>query len=459
MRLEQLRGLCFFILCLMIAPIGYMMGLSLHPVKANPIMLGQHTAELSVKDAIMALPDIQNMTVAGQNPLQNSLMPQSPLPPLQKTLVNPLDKQSANGRIINIPENKVMGTSQTTVGGLKKIDLSHLQDTGAGDNFSSEIGIEIMGEDLGVKNPFAQKAQIEIQPQIGNNASNNNAQNPQRTKAVDLYANRRKSLLQAPVTGYTQMVKNKTLPFQPVGQKPLYQIYAHPPVIASAQSAQKASFIIAGLGMDDVSTRKAIEIMPPEVTLAFIPYSPHLQTYIDLARQYGHEVILEMPMQSEDYPRNDVGDHALLVDDTAPQLQEKLYWLLSRATGYSGIMNYLGDKFLNSEKMPLLMKEIQKRGLYFVNNNANYHKSQGIATHIKLPSYQETIIIDKQLDYGFIKQEFMNAEIKLAHKGQAMLVGYLSELTMSVMQQKFLEYESKNITLIPTSQLVRFSHE
>ena len=47
--------------------------------------------------------------------------------------------------------------------------------------------------------------------------------------------------------------------------------------------------------MNDKLTIEAIKTLPPEVTLGFIPYAKDLQKYIDLAREYGHETILEIP--------------------------------------------------------------------------------------------------------------------------------------------------------------------
>ena len=57
------------------------------------------------------------------------------------------------------------------------------------------------------------------------------------------------------------------------------------------------ALVIGGLGLNAKSTRQAIEQLPPEVTLSFVPYADGLQGWIDLARANGHEVLLEAPME------------------------------------------------------------------------------------------------------------------------------------------------------------------
>jgi len=67
------------------------------------------------------------------------------------------------------------------------------------------------------------------------------------------------------------------------------------------------ALIIGGLGLNAATTRQAIESLPPEVTLSFVPYADGLQGWIDMARAAGHEVMLEAPMEPADYPSNDPG--------------------------------------------------------------------------------------------------------------------------------------------------------
>ena len=63
----------------------------------------------------------------------------------------------------------------------------------------------------------------------------------------------------------------------------------------------------------------------------------------------GHEVMLEMPMEPSGYPDNDPGPYTLLASGGPEDVQSRMAWLLSRATGYFGVTNYLGDRFAGSD--------------------------------------------------------------------------------------------------------------
>ena len=72
-------------------------------------------------------------------------------------------------------------------------------------------------------------------------------------------------------------------------------------------SAPSIAIIVGGLGVSESLTEAAIDTLPPEVTLSFVPYARDLQGWIDRARAAGHEVMLELPMEPFDYPNNDPG--------------------------------------------------------------------------------------------------------------------------------------------------------
>jgi polysaccharide deacetylase 2 family uncharacterized protein YibQ len=49
-------------------------------------------------------------------------------------------------------------------------------------------------------------------------------------------------------------------------------------------------------------------------------------------------------MEPVDYPDNDPGPYTLMADGQPPETVKKLEWILSRATGYFGLTNYLGSR-------------------------------------------------------------------------------------------------------------------
>ena len=147
------------------------------------------------------------------------------------------------------------------------------------------------------------------------------------------------------------------------------QAYARP---FRPNGKPRAALIIGGLGLNAVTTRAAIERLPADVTLSFIPYADGLQGWIDLARAHGHEVLLEIPMEPSGYPDTfDPGPYTLLSSSGPDDIATRMEWLLGRATGYFGVTNYLGDRFVTSDAgMTAFTAVLRQRGLAFLDDGS-----------------------------------------------------------------------------------------
>lgn len=125
--------------------------------------------------------------------------------------------------------------------------------------------------------------------------------------------------------------------------------------------------VVGGLGLGDATTQAAIEKLPPAVTLAFTPYGSALQKWMETARSDGHEVLLEVPMEPFDYPDNDPGPNALMTGSAGVENSQRLLWILSRMSGYAGLVNVQGGKLLSSQdELAPFMDQVKSRGLLFL---------------------------------------------------------------------------------------------
>ncbi|HRL07547.1 MAG TPA: divergent polysaccharide deacetylase family protein, partial [Brevundimonas diminuta] len=175
-------------------------------------------------------------------------------------------------------------------------------------------------------------------------------------------------LPKAPIAGLFQPGPNGPLPRIAVDGRVPAQAYARP---FRSNGKPMVALVVGGLGLNSATTRAAIERLPAEVTLSFVPYAEGLQTWIDMARAHGHEVMIELPMEPTGYPDNDPGPYTLLSSGGADDVAVKLDWLLARATGYFGVTNYLGDRFATSDEgVSALMTNLRQRGLAFLDDGS-----------------------------------------------------------------------------------------
>ena len=264
--------------------------------------------------------------------------------------------------------------------------------------------------------------------------------------AAPVAADGRQPLAQSPIAGLTAPGPGGLLPIiAPDGRTPA-QAYARP---FHDTGAPKVALVIGGLGLNAKTTRQAIEDLPPEVTLSFVPYAEGLQGWIDLARSNGHEVLLEAPMEPLDYPQNDPGPYTLMAQDPPLETVKRLEMLLSRATGYFGVTNYLGGRFLTSDSaMGVFASALRQRGLGFVDDGSAAGRAGGE------PRASAERVIDQDLDSSSIDQQLQALEASAQQHGKALASGFAYPVTLQEVQHWATALQAHGVILAPASALM-----
>ena len=252
-------------------------------------------------------------------------------------------------------------------------------------------------------------------------------------------------LAAAPIAGLSQPGPNGALPVIATDGRVPAQAYARP---FRPDGRPRVALIVGGLGLNAVTTRAAIERLPAEVTLSFVPYAEGLQGWIDLARAQGHEVMLEMPMEPTGYPNNDPGPYTLLASSDQADIAAKMNWLLGRATGYFGVTNYLGDRFTTSEAgMNAFMGVLRQRGVAFLDDGTMNRKPGAWAR-----ASADRVIDEQQTPAAIVGQ--LNAIEALAKaRGQAMGTGFSYPVTVEAAARWTAGLNARGLQLAPASAM------
>ncbi|RZJ44765.1 MAG: divergent polysaccharide deacetylase family protein [Brevundimonas sp.] len=252
-------------------------------------------------------------------------------------------------------------------------------------------------------------------------------------------------LTQAPIAGLHQPGPDGVLPRIASDGRVPAQAYARP---FRADGRPRIAVVVGGLGLNAVTTRAAIERLPAEVTLSFVPYAEGLQGWIDLARAQGHEVMIEMPMEPTGYPANDPGPYTLLASADAADVTAKMNWLLSRATGYFAVTNYLGDRFMTSDEgMNAFMGMLRSRGVAFIDDGSMSRRPGAWAR-----ASANRVIDEEQSPASIVGQ--LNALEALAKaRGQAMGTGFSYPVTVEAVARWTAGLDARGLQLAPASAM------
>ncbi len=223
--------------------------------------------------------------------------------------------------------------------------------------------------------------------------------------------------------------------------------------IPGKPDAPRIALIVGGLGVSTSATADAIAKLPGAVTLGFVPYGGEVAALVSRARDGGHEVLLQVPMEPFQYPDNDPGPQTLLTSLTPPQNIDRLYSLMSRFQGYVGLANTMGARFTASEpSFGPILRETAKRGLIFVDDGSNPRSLAGrIAGANNLPFAKADVILDSVPTPDEIDRALGRLEMAARERGVA--VGIASALPVSIghIAKWAKEAQSRGLLLVPIS--------
>ena len=215
----------------------------------------------------------------------------------------------------------------------------------------------------------------------------------------------------------------------------------------------RVAILIWGLGLSRAETTSAIQKLPGEITLAFATYGRNLQELADEARGRGHEIVLQVPMEPYDYPKNDPGPHTLLTTLDTKDNIERLDWVLKRFEGYVGITSQLGARFTRSaEHLGPVLRALKSRELIFLDSRRSGEGlGYEIAGLVGLDRAANDRFIDDEVDRDAIDAELAALEETARTRGSAIGIGFPYPITIQRLLLWAETLEARGITLAPLS--------
>src|SRR5690606_33996504 len=233
----------------------------------------------------------------------------------------------------------------------------------------------------------------------------------------------------------------------PDGRRP-FVAYARP--FDLADSRPKVAVLLTGLGLQRELV-EAVLTLPGPISLQFSPYAPDLPALVERARQTGHEVLLELPMEPADYPLNDPGPHTLLADGGRDDNLARLDWVLARTTGYVALAG-VGGRFAESDHAGAILDVLARRGLALIELGG--HGLASVAAAAGLPYASTGAAIDDDPSVLAIDYALAALEAEALATGSALGVAEGYPVSLERLRQWAATLEAKGLVLAPASAVL-----
>lgn len=234
-----------------------------------------------------------------------------------------------------------------------------------------------------------------------------------------------------------------------------------PPIVLPPQEKQgkeirpRIAIIIDDLGTSKKVDDEVMAINAP-LTLSVFPLLSDSKKIVEKAASKGKEVMLHLPMEPLDYPKENPGEGALLtsMDDIA--IITQMYEDIKSVQGIKGVNNHMGSKFTeDAERMRIVLKQLKDKGLYFVDSKTSPRSKSGkIAREMGLKTASRDVFLDNQQDEGYIMDQIEELK-KIARKyGSAISIGHPYPATIAALRKAIPGVE-KEFNIVHASELVR----
>lgn len=216
----------------------------------------------------------------------------------------------------------------------------------------------------------------------------------------------------------------------------------------------RVGLVLSGIGLSAAESTAAIDDLPAAVTLAFSPYASDPAPLLAAARARGHEILLSLPLEPQNYPLNDAGPKTLLTGAPAAENARRLEWVLSRITGYAGTTGALdglhGERFAaQGVNFSLLQRDLAERGLFYIDPRP------GAPAPADIPGRAIDLVVDSPPSEAAISAALDQlAERALAHGSALGLADLPRPVTVARIAAWAGTLAAHGLALVPASALI-----
>lgn len=221
----------------------------------------------------------------------------------------------------------------------------------------------------------------------------------------------------------------------------------------SAPHKPKLAIIIDDLGYHSMPDQ--ISSLPPQVTIAIIPFTHFDQDVANAAKEQQREVMVHLPMQSP--VGTPLEDTALTLKMNKQDMQQRVSDALHRVPYAIAVNNHMGSVLTqHHEPMHWLMELLSQKQLGFIDSRTSASTvAQEIAEHHGLANNRRHVFIDHHHTEAFVYRQLKQAVAQAKRQGLAVAIAHPLPITLKALNQMLPQIQAE-VELIPISEALEF---
>ncbi len=253
-------------------------------------------------------------------------------------------------------------------------------------------------------------------------------------------------------------------PYQPVTQ-PHYEEDTPPDIISlkpdhiktksnhPTNQKPKIAIIIDDMGHHHKNGKALIELNMG-LSFAFLPFTSHTQSLMNLADEYHNDILLHLPMEASS-KKWDPGPGGLYTTMTKNSIINQVKKNLADVPKAIGVNNHMGSKFTSDrQSMLAALTPLKNQSLFFVDSmTTNQSVAFETAQELGIKSARRDIFLDNEQNNAKIKIQLEKLVRQARKNGTAIGIGHPYSATLTTLKKE--QWWLRNqVELVRISELV-----
>jgi polysaccharide deacetylase 2 family uncharacterized protein YibQ len=234
------------------------------------------------------------------------------------------------------------------------------------------------------------------------------------------------------------------------------------PVVAKrpavAPGRPRVAIIVDDIGEGLDVVRQLLSMDMP-ITFSILPGLQSSDSAARLIANHNREIMLHLPMEPLDYPRNNPGKEALFVKMENKEIRRQVQYFLDQLPELVGVNNHMGSRFTQDrERISIVLEEIKKRNLYFIDSvTSKSTVAYEEAVKLGVRAARRDVFLDHVNQPQAVALQVEELIKRAKKRGRAIAICHPRPTTVEGLKKAFERLRSEGIEIVPVSDLIDIS--
>jgi uncharacterized protein len=220
---------------------------------------------------------------------------------------------------------------------------------------------------------------------------------------------------------------------------------------------KELAIVIDDFGNDMQGTDEMLKL-PVTLTIAIMPFLETTAEDAERAHQYGHEVIVHLPMEPMRGKKSWLGPGAITTDLSDQEIRKRVKAAIDAVPHAVGMNHHMGSKATADERVMRIVLEVCKeRGLFYLDSKTTGKSViPKLAKELSVPYLENELFFDDVYTTEHIVKQANLLAQKLKKDQQMIAIGHVGitgPKVVNVLKQYIPVYQTE-ANMVPLSELI-----